>query len=217
MFAAQGSKITKKGTYSAADDSSNGEGGEGGKNGPAGASGANIFAEEEGSEELLQELVHVISEQGSYVAGTPIDLEKARILLMAMPGQEHVQEVAKMYWEEMYWEDYHANQGVNDNNGYVDSVGNECCICQEGGDLLVCDGGPGRAGCGRCYHIGCIGLLKTPLGDRICRECAVSFGIGMDNGGIGGYEFVENVGGRGDDENVGGDNQEDHSDEEFEF
>eukprot|EP00571_Detonula_confervacea_P017463 CAMPEP_0172303694 /NCGR_PEP_ID=MMETSP1058-20130122/5205_1 /TAXON_ID=83371 /ORGANISM="Detonula confervacea, Strain CCMP 353" /LENGTH=1050 /DNA_ID=CAMNT_0013014627 /DNA_START=83 /DNA_END=3235 /DNA_ORIENTATION=+ len=62
----------------------------------------------------------------------------------------------------------------------------ECQICNNGGDLIVCDGGDQQGGCGLAYHVHCIGRSMIPPGDWICNLCAK--GIGMDVG-IEGHEY----------------------------
>ena len=45
----------------------------------------------------------------------------------------------------------------------------ECSVCEEGGDLLMCDG----ESCPRVYHLKCLEppLAKVPEGDWYCPEC----------------------------------------------
>ena len=40
----------------------------------------------------------------------------------------------------------------------------ECQICQNGGDLIVCNGGNHGGGCGHMYHVQCIGQRIIPPG-----------------------------------------------------
>lgn len=40
-----------------------------------------------------------------------------------------------------------------------------CQICENGGDLIVCDGGDHEGGCGLAYHILCIGRSMIPPGE----------------------------------------------------
>uniref|UniRef100_A0A7R9Z885 PHD-type domain-containing protein n=2 Tax=Pseudictyota dubia TaxID=2749911 RepID=A0A7R9Z885_9STRA len=61
-----------------------------------------------------------------------------------------------------------------------------CCLCQDGGELLVCDGGDHIDGCGRNFHIQCIRRNQIPPGDWICDQCAGESGISC---GIEGHEF----------------------------
>lgn len=62
-----------------------------------------------------------------------------------------------------------------------------CDVCKKGGRLLVCDGGDHQKGCGRPFHVGCVGREEVPDGDWICRNCAkTTMGIKT---GIEGLEF----------------------------
>jgi hypothetical protein len=66
-----------------------------------------------------------------------------------------------------------------------------CEICQEGGELLICDGGDNGGGCGEAFHIECLGRALTPQGDWICKSCAKEFGYKV---GVEGFEWgTENV------------------------
>ena len=40
-----------------------------------------------------------------------------------------------------------------------------CQICNNGGDLIVCDGGDHEGGCGDAYHVHCIGRSAIPPGE----------------------------------------------------
>jgi hypothetical protein len=42
-----------------------------------------------------------------------------------------------------------------------------CFICEDGGDLLICDG------CEKSYHLQCVDLSEVPQGDWFCPECSV--------------------------------------------
>lgn len=42
---------------------------------------------------------------------------------------------------------------------------NSCYTCEEGGDLLCCDG------CTAAFHLGCIAMREVPEGDWFCRLC----------------------------------------------
>ena len=86
----------------------------------------------------------------------------------------------------------------------------ECDVCKCTGELIVCDGGENVRGCGKMYHIRCIGRHVVPpgkfcnsslcihdhskltkeefTGDWICRICANE--IGMDSVGSEGYEYT---------------------------
>ena len=43
-----------------------------------------------------------------------------------------------------------------------------CMICDDGGELLVCDG------CSRAYHRACVGVRRIPVGTWVCPTCAKS-------------------------------------------
>jgi hypothetical protein len=65
----------------------------------------------------------------------------------------------------------HGSQdSENDDEGEFDSVGelndddDVCKICKNGGELIVCDGGDHRGGCGHMYHVHCIGRSGIPPG-----------------------------------------------------
>jgi hypothetical protein len=62
-----------------------------------------------------------------------------------------------------------------------------CCLCHEGGEVIVCDGGDCLAGCGLYFHIACISRSVIPPGDWVCQDCAVTIGL---NVGLEGHEFV---------------------------
>jgi len=64
-----------------------------------------------------------------------------------------------------------------------------CQICNEDGELMICDGGKDMEGCGRGFHALCVGRSTIPEGDWICSDCARSGGIHVD--GNRGYEFVK--------------------------
>jgi len=65
----------------------------------------------------------------------------------------------------------------------------DCAICYDGGDLLVCDGGDNEArGCGRSFHLRCINHDTLPGDDWICQECTkreLNIDVGLE-----GYEFI---------------------------
>ena len=68
-----------------------------------------------------------------------------------------------------------------------------CQICDRGGDLLVCDGGDHAEGCGRMYHVRCIGRREVPPGDWVCGDCA--YLAGRREVGIEGHEYDGEGGG----------------------
>ena len=69
-----------------------------------------------------------------------------------------------------------------------------CRICNDGGHMIVCDGGDiFPHGCGGMYHLACIQRSIVPPGDWICQDCANAH-IETISGlchevGIEGYEF----------------------------
>ena len=45
-----------------------------------------------------------------------------------------------------------------------------CGICEEGGELLICDGS-----CSKAFHLSCVGLSEVPKSDKwFCSSCAPS-------------------------------------------
>ena len=72
----------------------------------------------------------------------------------------------------------------NDDEQHIEDV---CVICMDGGELMVCDGGDKLPGCGKSFHIECVGRDVVPPGDWVCEKCANAGGI---NVGIEGFEFV---------------------------
>ena len=51
-----------------------------------------------------------------------------------------------------------------ESNEEAESDNDECEICHNGGDLLVCDGGDHCGGCGNSYHVECINRDDVPAG-----------------------------------------------------
>jgi len=49
----------------------------------------------------------------------------------------------------------------------VNDEDDRCFICEDGGDLLICDG------CEKSYHLQCVGLSEVPQGDWFCPECSL--------------------------------------------
>jgi hypothetical protein len=91
---------------------------------------------------------------------------------------------------------------------------NVCQICNDGGELLVCDGGD-RGGCTQSFHVACIGRRFVPAGDWICQACAAEQGIDT---GEEGHEFPEDS--DDDDDGAGpvylsdGDDEDDEEEQE---
>ena len=48
-----------------------------------------------------------------------------------------------------------------------------CAICRDGGELMICDGGDDRPGCGKSFHAACVNRSAIPNGDWICQACAL--------------------------------------------
>ena len=93
----------------------------------------------------------------------------------------------------MYQEDeflVHGTQSDEEEDDEADESADEggevCEVCRTGGDLIVCDGGDNDGGCGRAFHLECIGLRALPEGDWICKECAGGLGFEV---GIEGHEW----------------------------
>jgi hypothetical protein len=86
--------------------------------------------------------------------------------------------------EEDEEEDYENNYESEEETHDEEDV---CCLCQDGGDLIVCDGGDNLEGCGRNFHVRCIKRKAVPPGDWVCQTCANSFEF---NVGIEGHEFA---------------------------
>ena len=78
---------------------------------------------------------------------------------------------------------------VGDDDEGSEASHNVCHVCQEGGEMIVCDGGNAADGCGRTFHLNCIERFTIPPGDWICKDCAFEFGIG--DVGIKGHEFAD--------------------------
>jgi len=75
--------------------------------------------------------------------------------------------------------DEESNEGAESDN-------DDCELCHNGGDLLVCDGGDYGGGCGKSYHVECIKRESIPEGEWICKACASTLGLKT---GIEGHEW----------------------------
>ena len=64
-----------------------------------------------------------------------------------------------------------------------------CCICKDGGELMICDGGIHLDGCGRSFHFACVGRSEVPAGDWVCQTCAKDADVLNYEGGSEGHEF----------------------------
>ena len=96
--------------------------------------------------------------------------------------------------------------GEYENDGFVefdvedeDAMSqDECNLCGQGGELLICDGGDHSEGCRRSFHTTCLGLSAIPDGDWICSSCADTLGHGTSKLG---HEFpVKDTKEKADDE-----------------
>ena len=68
----------------------------------------------------------------------------------------------------MYDETGDVEDEVSESSGTIDGAiddDDECCICSEGGDLILCDH---ASGCPLAYHMECLQLRSVPEGDWIC-------------------------------------------------
>lgn len=68
----------------------------------------------------------------------------------------------------------------------------ECVICEEIGELLLCEGSSKVAGCDRGFHLQCIHREAIPKGDWLCQECSIN--AGWPSVGIEGLEFDSSTG-----------------------
>jgi hypothetical protein len=57
-----------------------------------------------------------------------------------------------------------VNDSDEESDEGAESDNDECGICHNGGDLLVCDGGDHGGGCGKSYHVECINRDTVPEG-----------------------------------------------------
>eukprot|EP00560_Eucampia_antarctica_P009067 CAMPEP_0197827816 /NCGR_PEP_ID=MMETSP1437-20131217/4518_1 /TAXON_ID=49252 ORGANISM="Eucampia antarctica, Strain CCMP1452" /NCGR_SAMPLE_ID=MMETSP1437 /ASSEMBLY_ACC=CAM_ASM_001096 /LENGTH=306 /DNA_ID=CAMNT_0043428809 /DNA_START=37 /DNA_END=957 /DNA_ORIENTATION=- len=64
-----------------------------------------------------------------------------------------------------------------------------CCICHDGGHMIVCDGGENARTCGKNFHPKCINHSEIPQGDWICQSCAEGIDVIV---GVEGHEFPLN-------------------------
>lgn len=94
----------------------------------------------------------------------------------------------------------------SDTSGQFSSANSEdeniCCLCNDGGELMICSAGDddGDIGCGKGFHVSCVGRDEIPGGDWICSCCAkqkasLSLIVGMTSSNPNyGYEFVDSTG-----------------------
>ncbi len=83
--------------------------------------------------------------------------DSSRFLLDDKDGEEE---------EENEYEDdgFIVGDSDEESNEGDDSDSDDCEICHNGGDLLVCDGGDNSGGCGKSFHIECINRESIPEG-----------------------------------------------------
>jgi hypothetical protein len=67
-----------------------------------------------------------------------------------------------------------------------------CCICRDGGDLMICDGGDALEGCGKSFHCACVDRQAIPQGDWVCSPCTNAAG-GFQVEGNQGHEFPADI------------------------
>lgn len=61
--------------------------------------------------------------------------------------------------------DEESSEDESEKDSYEDK--DFCEVCNDGGNLLVCDGGQHMGGCGSAFHIDCIGKKEIPEGKII--------------------------------------------------
>ena len=77
--------------------------------------------------------------------------------------EEHDENVKNEYEEDGFLVgDYCESEEENDE---ADDENDECYICNNGGDLIVCDGGDHAGGCGHAFHLNCINRNEVPPGE----------------------------------------------------
>lgn len=81
--------------------------------------------------------------------------------------------------------DNSVDESAHDDESDVEDA-DECNICRDGGELMICDGGDEMAGCEKSFHTNCVGRMVTPEGDWVCQSCANAFGMDV---GLEGHEF----------------------------
>merc|ERR1719491_1208173 len=57
---------------------------------------------------------------------------------------------------------------------------------------MICDGGDYLKGCGKNFHVLCVGLAEIPQGDWVCSECAKAYGYEVIR--MEGHEFPVDCG-----------------------
>jgi len=149
-------------------------------------------------------------------------VETSAVLEILLPKREEDEERPDVREpsRSVHYESYEESEDNGSIDGYeddgfvvaddeVDESGDEdenenCQICGEGGELLVCDHGEEASipGCGKSFHTRCIGREAVPDGDWICQECAIN--ADMDEVGLRGHEFPleESIHGDDDDDSI---------------
>ena len=92
--------------------------------------------------------------------------DSSRFLLDDKDGEEE---------EENEYEDdgFIVGDSDEESNEGTDSDSDDCEICHNGGDLLVCDGGDNSGGCGKSFRIECIQCInRVSIPDLKVRACA---------------------------------------------
>jgi len=69
---------------------------------------------------------------------------------------------------------------VGDDDDDEDDDDDACCLCNDGGELMICDGGDRNPGCGKMFHASCVQRSVIPEGDWICSSCAAKGGFVSD-------------------------------------
>jgi hypothetical protein len=82
--------------------------------------------------------------------------------------------------------DYENDSFVANDCESVKSIASDVCFqCEDGGELVVCDGGTLLDGCKRAFHVECVGRKTVPVGDWICQLCVAEADLEVDDKGRG--------------------------------
>eukprot|EP00980_Cylindrotheca_fusiformis_P002763 scaffold657_cov108-Cylindrotheca_fusiformis.AAC.4 len=82
------------------------------------------------------------------------------------------------YEEDGFLVNDHDDSDASNASGGFSSTNSEaedlCCLCNDGGELMICSAGDGNdaIGCGKSFHMSCVGRNEIPSGDWICTSCA---------------------------------------------
>jgi hypothetical protein len=85
--------------------------------------------------------------------------------------------------------DNSVDESAHDDDSDAEDA-DQCNICHDGGELMICDGGDEMAGCEMSFHTDCVGRMIIPEGDWVCQSCANAFGMDV---GLEGHEFKSNA------------------------